>query len=197
MIVGLTGPIGAGKSTVAELLQRHGAIIIDTDQLARDVVAPPSAVLDALAREFGPGIVRADGTLDRAALAAIAFADPAKRAKLNALTHPAILKRVLALIAQQSPSAVVVVVVPLLFESRFQDNCNAVIAVVAPAALRRMRLQTRDGLSIADIDARMQAQLADEDYAREATLVIRNDADREELERQVDAAWRRLTAAKG
>ncbi|MBV8596198.1 MAG: dephospho-CoA kinase, partial [Candidatus Eremiobacteraeota bacterium] len=116
MIIGLTGGIGSGKTTVAALLAQKGAFVIDTDLVARDVVEPASPALAAIRREFGDSVINPDGSLDRAALARIIFHDEGKRAKLNELTHPEILKRVLALISSQPADTVIVAVVPLLFE---------------------------------------------------------------------------------
>lgn len=191
MIIGLTGAIGSGKSTVADMLAQHGAVIIDSDAIAREVVRPPSPVLDAIRREFGDAVAGARGSLDRRALGRIIFADPAKRAKLNELTHPAILKRVLERIAQQPASAIVVVVVPLLFESHFDQNCQAVVAVVAQPAVRSARLRAR-GLPQAEVDAQIAAQMSDEEYARRSTIVLRNEGDLQTLRAAVDALWDRL-----
>jgi dephospho-CoA kinase len=189
MIVGLTGGIGAGKSLVADILARRGAVVIDTDQIAREAVEPPSPVLDRLREEFGPEIVGPDGRLDRDAVASIVFADESKRRRLNGIMHPEILKRVLARIGLHPPSAVVVVVVPLLFESGFERNCDKVVSVVAPRAQRLARVVKRDGLSEADVAARMGAQLPEDEYERRTALVIRNDGDEAALEREVDRIW--------
>ena len=197
MIIGLTGGIGAGKSTVAAMFAALGAAVIDTDAIAREVVAPPSPVLDAIKAEFGPGVIGPDERLLRDALGRIVFADQAKRARLNQLMHPAILKRTLEKIASYSPSAKVVVVVPLLFESGFERNCNAVVAVVADAAVRRARVAARDGLTPEDVDARMSTQLPDAEYERRATLVVRNNGDVKALNREVAAAWQRLLVVPG
>lgn len=196
MIVGLTGAIGSGKTTVAGMLARHGAVVIDSDVIAREVVQPPSPVFDAIRRAFGDAVVSADGRLDRRALGRIVFADPGKRATLNDLTHPAILKRVLELLAQQPPSAIVVVVVPLLFESHFDQSCQAVVAVVASRPVRSARLQAR-GLPQTEIDARIAAQMTDEEYAQRSTIVLRNDGDRQALRGAVDDLWGRLREISG
>ncbi|MDQ6780084.1 MAG: dephospho-CoA kinase [Candidatus Eremiobacteraeota bacterium] len=195
MIIGLTGAIGSGKTTVADMLAQHGAVVIDSDAIARDVVRPPSPVLDAIRREFGDAFVSADGTLDRRALGRAVFADRAKRAKLNDLTHPAILKRVLELLAQQPASAIVVVVVPLLFESHFDQSCEAVVAVVASRSVRSARLRAR-GLPQAEIEARIAAQMSDEEYAQRSAIVLRNDGDLQALRGAVDALWGRLREAR-
>lgn len=196
MIIGLTGGIGSGKSMVAKLLAQRGAAIIDTDAIAREVVEPPSPLLQRIASEFGPHVIARDGTLDRSALAKIVFGDEAKRRRLNEITHPEILKRVLARIGEHPPSATVVVVVPLLFESGFERNCDKVIAVVAPAAERVQRVVARDGSTESDVRARMRAQLPDDEYERRADIVIRNDGEEAALRDEVDAAWCVIAAAR-
>lgn len=196
MIVGLTGSIGSGKSTVAALLAQKGAVIVDTDVIAREVVEPPSPVLDAIRGAFGPEVLLPDGRLDRAALARLVFEDEARRARLNELTHPAILKRVLSIIGSQPPEVVVVAVVPLLFESGFERNCDCVVAVTAPPDVRRARLQERDGLTASQIAARMRAQLPDEEYRVRADIVIENDSTLTALGREVDRAWEAVLARR-
>jgi len=192
VIVGLTGGIGSGKSEVAKLLAERGAVIVDTDAIARDLVEPHGPLLSELVREFGASIVGPEGRLDRRALARIAFADEGKRKRLNDILHPAILKQTLAEISRHASSAVVVVVVPLLFESGFDKNCQTVIAVVAPVELRRRRVLDRGGMDETDLAARIRAQLPDAEYERRAQIVVRNDGDQAKLGREVDAAWGRL-----
>src|SRR5579863_512025 len=195
MIVGLTGGIGAGKSTVAALFAQKGAVIIDTDLIAREAVPPRSPLLDQVAAEFGPSIVGVDGALDRAALARLIFNDEHKRARLNQIMHPEILKRVLGKLATLPASSVIVVVVPLLFESRFESNCDRVVAVVAPPDVRRERIAERDGLTGSEIEARMRAQLPDADYERRADVVVRNEGNLTALGREVDRAWQQLVGS--
>jgi dephospho-CoA kinase len=197
MIVGLTGGIGAGKSAVARLLAERGATIIDTDAIAREVVEPPSRVLERIAQEFGASVIAASGALDREALARIVFADEHKRARLNEITHPEILKRVLARIGGYPPSAIVVVVVPLLFESGFDRNCSAIVAVTAPEAVRVARVMKRDGSSESDVRARMRVQFPESGYEGKATWIVRNDGDEAALEAAVDRLWPELAKASG
>jgi dephospho-CoA kinase len=193
MIVGLTGGIGSGKTTVAALLGSKGAVVIDTDLIAREVVRPPSPVLESIRGEFGASVLGPDGMLDRNALARVIFADDRKRARLNQLMHPEILKRVLNMVGAQPANAIVVVVVPLLFESNFESNCDRVIAVVAPPDVRRQRIAERDGLTGSEIEARMRTQLPDAEYERRATIVVRNDHNLTALGREVEKAWKELT----
>jgi dephospho-CoA kinase len=196
MIIGLTGGIGSGKTTAAALFAQKGAFVIDTDVIARDVVQSDSPVLEAIRREFGDDVILSDGALDRSALARIIFGDEAKRAKLNALTHPEILKRVLAIIGAQPADAIIIVVVPLLFESGFDGSCDRSVAVIASPELRRHRLQERDGLSVSEVEARTRAQLPDAEYEKRADIVIRNDDNLTALGREVDRAWQTITATR-
>jgi dephospho-CoA kinase len=192
MVIGLTGGIGSGKSTVAALFAAHGARIVDTDQVAREVVEPGSPVLDAISYEFGTGVLTPDGKLDRAALGRIVFADPRKRELLNQLTHPAIRARALELIGEPRPDEVVVVVVPLLFESGFDEHCERTVAVVADQGVRLTRVAARDAVSEEHVAARISAQLPDDEYERRADHVIRNDGDQGHLRRQVEELWPKL-----
>ncbi|MBV8170982.1 MAG: dephospho-CoA kinase [Candidatus Eremiobacteraeota bacterium] len=195
MIVGLTGGIGSGKSTVAQLLAAQGAVIVDTDAVAREVVEPPSAVLDAIRYEFGDTVIGADGKLDRKAVAAIVFADPRKRELLEGLTHPAIRARTLELINAATPGKVIVAIVPLLFESGFDRLCDTTVAVVAGEEQRLARAAERDQAPREAVAARMHAQLSDDEFERLAAYIVRNDGDRAHLERQVDALWQKLSAS--
>ena len=196
MIIGITGGIGSGKSTVAGLFAKRGALVIDTDAIAREVVEPPSPVLDAIGYEFGNDVLAPDGRLDRAALARIVFSDPRKRDRLNQLTHPAIAAVTLERIAAAPADAMVAVVVPLLFESGFEARCDAVISVLADPALREQRAGARDSAAPGDIAARMSAQLTDQEYQQRAGYVIHNDGDLAQLERQVDDVWRKLISRR-
>lgn len=197
MIVGLTGGIGAGKTAVAKLLEKHGATIIDTDAIAREVVEPPSPILDAISGAFGAAVIGQDGALDREALARIVFADGEKLRQLNEITHPEILKRVLARIGGYPPSAIVVVVVPLLFESGFDRNCDAVIAVTAREAVRVERVVKRDAMTEADVRARMRVQFPESGFEGRATWIVRNDQDEAALDRIVDQLWSEVAKASG
>ncbi len=196
MIIGLTGGIGAGKTTAAALMGKKGAFVIDMDVIAREVVLPDSPALEAIRREFGDEVILADGSLDRATLARIIFGDEAKRIKLNQLTHPEILKRTLAIMGTQPPNAIIVAVVPLLFESGFDRSCDKTVAVVASPELRRARLQERDGITGSEVEARMRAQLPDAEYERRAGVVIRNEENLTALGREVDRAWEKLVGPR-
>jgi dephospho-CoA kinase len=196
MIIGLTGGIGSGKTTVAALFAQRGAFVIDTDVIAREIVQSDSPVLEAIRQEFGDEIILPDGSLDRPALARIIFGNEAKRTKLNELTHPEILKRVLAIIGAQPSESIIVVVVPLLFESGFDRSCDRSVAVIASPELRRHRLQERDGLSVSEVEARMRTQLPDAEYEKRADIVVRNEDNLTALGREVDRAWQTITGAQ-
>ncbi len=190
LLVGLTGGIGAGKSTVASLLAERGAVILDADQVARDVVEPGQPAFDELVKQFGPEIVGGDGRLDRQALAARAFATEAAREALNAITHPRVHAEFGRRMTEAPPDAIVVMDVPLLVESKTaaERGYEVVIVVEAPEDLRLDRLEGR-GLDRADAAARMRAQATDEERRAVATHVVDNGTDHAALVTQVDAIW--------
>lgn len=194
LLVGLTGGIGAGKSTVAAMLAERGAVILDADQVARQVVEPGEPAFDALVAEFGPEIVGADGRLDRPALAARAFATPEGKAALDAITHPAIHAEFGRRMTEAPTDAIVVMDVPLLVESgtAAERGYEVVIVVEAPETVRLDRLVGR-GLDRDDAAARMRAQATDEQRRAVATHVLDNGADEAALRVQVDALWSDLT----
>jgi dephospho-CoA kinase len=193
LLVGLTGGIGAGKSTVAAMLTARGAVVIDSDLLARRVVEPGQPAHAALVERFGDGVLAPDGTLDRAALAKVAFADEESRKALEAITHPAIGELFLKAMSEAPAEAVVVNDVPLLVESGQASNRGyaAVIVVEAPREIRLHRLVER-GLTREDAEARMAAQATDEERRAVATHVLDNGGTRAELETQVEELWAEL-----
>jgi dephospho-CoA kinase len=190
-MIGLTGGIGSGKSTVAALLAAKGAVVVDADAIARQVVEPGSPVLDRLAERFGRDIVGPDGTLDRAGLAERAFVDDATRRDLEAITHPAIGAEFLRQVAEAPEGAVVVHDVPLLVESKNPAQYRGVIVVEAPRAVRLARLEAR-GIPVADAERRMAQQATDEQRRAIATWVLDNSGDLDALRAQVDAIWPEL-----
>ena len=193
LLVGLTGGIGAGKSTVAELLTRKGAVVVDADEVARAVVEPGQPAFDAIVERFGNEVVGPDGTLDRAAVAKIAFADEQSRLDLEAITHPAINTEFTRRVAESPPDKIVVLDVPLLVESTKarERPYEAVIVVEAPRELRLDRLEAR-GVPRADAERRMAAQASDEDRRAVATFVVDNSGDHDDLSRQIDEVWLEL-----
>ncbi|MEI8080987.1 MAG: dephospho-CoA kinase [Actinomycetes bacterium] len=190
-MIGLTGGIGSGKSTVAVMLAAHGAYVVDADQVARDVVAAGTPGLARLAQEFGSDIITEDGGLDRAALAAVAFADSASTSRLNAITHPLIFARTAELFNAAPPGAVVIHDVPLLAELGLANAYRMVIVVDAPDELRVRRLLLR-GLTEADARRRITAQATREQRLAIADIVLENHGDMADLQGQVDEIWPRL-----
>ena len=187
LLVALTGGIGSGKSTVADLFGQRGATVVDADAVARWVVEPGQPALEALAGRFGPGILHADGTLNRPALADLAFADDDSRRALEAITHPAIVAEMDRRIAACPDDAVVVVEIQLLVETWDQRvrEYDAVVVVEAPREVRLARLVDR-GMTRDDAERRMATQASDEQRRTIATFVIENDGDLDALARQVD-----------
>jgi len=194
MNVGLTGGIACGKSTVAGMLVRRGAFSIDLDQIAREVVLPGSPVLARVADCFGQGILNTDGSLNRKALGEIVFNDPNARKKLESIMHPpirALMKERMAALEQAHPDRLVVVEVPLLYESGLQAMFDEVMVVYVPRDMQLARLQEREGLSLEQAEKRLNAQLPIEDKKKWADVVIDNSGTLEQTERQVDEYWKR------
>ncbi|MGQ0631930.1 MAG: dephospho-CoA kinase [Sporichthyaceae bacterium] len=189
MQIALTGGIGSGKTTVSDLLGEWGAIVIDADVLAREVVEPGTPGLAAIVAEFGSGVLSADGRLDREALAAIVFADDGARAKLNAIVHPLVRARADELAAAAPPGAVVVHAIPLLVEAGRSAAFDRVVVVDVDPAVAMARLMTHRGMTEADARARIAAQTSREQRLVVADVVIDNSADRAHLEQQVRALW--------
>ena len=197
--IGLTGGIAAGKSVAARRLAELGAVLIDSDVLAREAVAPGSAGLDSVAEEFGPGVLAPDGSLDRAALASIVFTDAAARARLDAIVHP-IVRR---LSAEQSAAAaavdhgaVVVHDIPLLVETGQADAFHVLVVVHTPAVLRVERLVRLRGMDRAAAEARVAAQASDEERLAVADVVLDGAGSDDDLRAQVDALWDRLAVER-
>jgi dephospho-CoA kinase len=186
--IGLTGGIGSGKSTVAALLAERGAQVVDADRLARAVVEPGTPGLDAVVAEFGAGVLTAEGALDRPALAAVVFGDPAARARLDAVVHPLVRARAAELVGAAPPDAVVVQDVPLLVETGQAGAYDLVLVVEADPETRVARLVER-GLSAEDARARIASQATDEQRRAVADVVLRNDGDRADLAAEVERFW--------
>lgn len=197
LIVGLTGNIAAGKSTVAALLRARGAPLVDADVLAREAVAPGTEALAAIVRRFGAQMLAADGSLDRAALRQVVFRDASARDALNAIVHPEVARRRDAAVARYAAEGARLVVcdIPLLFETGLDREMDRIILVDAPVELRRERLMRDRGLSASDADAMIAAQMPAEKKRAQAHYLVENDGSREALDAQVDALWTALTAA--
>jgi dephospho-CoA kinase len=193
--VGLTGGIASGKSTVAELLVELGAVLIDGDALAREVVARGTPGLTRVVEEFGEDLVTAEGDLDRAALGRIVFADESARRRLEAITHPLIFERYVELEAGAPPGAVVVHDIPLLAESGRADTFDAVIVVDVPAELQVERMVRDRGWTRDEAESRIAAQASREDRLAIATYVIDNTGSHEDLRARVEAVYADLTGS--
>jgi dephospho-CoA kinase len=191
--IGLTGGIGSGKSTVSALLAARGAVIIDADRIAREVVEPGTAGLAAVVEAFGDGVLAADGSLDRPALAAVVFADPAARARLDGIVHPLVRDRAVELAVAAPPDAVLVNDVPLLVETGQAGSYDVVLVVEADLAVRLTRLVER-GMTEEDARARIAAQATDEQRRAAADVVLDNSGTREQLAEQVDRFWEERVA---
>ncbi|HXH35089.1 MAG TPA: dephospho-CoA kinase [Plantibacter sp.] len=196
-LIGLTGGIASGKSTIAARFAEHGAVVIDADVLSREAVEPGTPGLDAIARRFGPGVIGADGALDRPALGAIVFADEQARADLNAIVHPEVKRRSQERIAEAStnPAAIVVYDVPLLVETGRKDEFDLVVVAFAPSEVRARRLTQIRGLELDEAERRMAAQASDEQRAAVADVVIDTAGTLDHTISQVDAVWSDAAAA--
>lgn len=195
--IGLTGTLGAGKSSVGDLFESWGARRVDADVLARRAVEPGSPGLEAVRREFGEGVIRADGTLDRTALRRIVFADPEALRRLEAIVHPEVDRMRVRLFEQARRERVsaIVLEIPLLFEKDLARDFDAVVVVDAPADVRQRRVCESRGLSPEEFAAMDQAQWKGERKRAEADHVIWNDGDRSKLEAEARQTWDAVTGA--
>lgn len=187
--IGLTGGIGSGKSAVAELLTRHGAVVIDSDQVARDVVGIGTPGLAAVATRFGDGVLAPDGSLDRAWLGRLVFSDAAARRDLEAIVHPLVRRRAAQLADAAPAGAVVVQMIPLLVETGQTDSFDLVVVVDAAPDVQVARVCSRDGLSPDEVLARIGAQASGEERLAVADVVIENNGSLQDLEAAVDRLW--------
>ncbi|MDA3040354.1 MAG: dephospho-CoA kinase [Actinomycetota bacterium] len=192
LVVGLTGGTGVGKSTVCARLRDAGAVIVDCDQLGRDVVAPGGPALEPLFERFGPTVRAADGSLDRAALASIVFNDPMALTALNAITHPAIDRAIAERIADAAPEAIVVLDMAVLVESTLGRDSYQIVAVIESTVELRIERLAGRGMSPEDARARMASQATDEQRRAVAHLALDNSGELEALDKAVGALWRRL-----
>jgi dephospho-CoA kinase len=193
-LIALTGGIASGKSLVASRLAELGAVHIDADQLAREVVEPGTPALEQIITEFGENVISADGSLDRQALANIVFTDPAKRGALNAITHPAVWRRVLELCEEAEaadPSAIVVYDVPLLVEASSDRHLtfDLIVVVDAPAEARLDRLVRDRGMARQEASHRINSQATDAERLAIADVIIDNTGSIEATLEQVNSLW--------
>jgi len=195
--VGLTGGIASGKSTVSAILRELGAVLIDADELARDVVAKGTPGLAAVVEEFGPELLGADGELDRAAMGSLVFTDEAARKRLEAIVHPLVFERIVDLEAHAPPGSVIVHDIPLLAESGRaaapdRGGFDAVIVVDVPQDVQVERMMRDRGWTEADALARIGSQASREDRRAIATYVVENTGSREDLRRQIEKIYGEL-----
>lgn len=198
-LIGLTGGIAAGTSTVAEMLRALGAVVIEADEIAREVVEPEAEVYRRIVEAFGRAVLHPDGTLDRKHLAALIFADPDARRRLNAITHPEIRRRIREQIEQvraRDLNAVLVIDIPLLLDTAGPEafDLDGVMVVQATPELQIVRLMTRDGLSRDEARHRLAAQRPVAEKAAKADWVIDNTGTIDQTRRQVEKLWEALRA---
>ena len=191
LLTALTGNIASGKSEVARILAELGATVIDADDLAREVVQPGEPALEKIVKRWGAGVLRPDGTLDRAALRAIVFSDSAEREALNAIVHPQVRKRRDEMVSQARArgDAVVVAVIPLLFETGLEREFDRVILVDAPDDVREARLLRRSAIAASEARRMMDAQMPALTKRSRSHHVIDNDGDLAALRRSVEKLW--------
>lgn len=196
-VIAITGGIGSGKSTVAALYRAQGVPVLDADAISRALTAPDGEALPAILEAFGPAMFQADGTLDRAALARLVFgADPSPLARLNAILHPLIRLRMLAMLDayRKADAPAVLLDVPLLFETGMDQLADAVVCVTAPLASRLRRLRRRDGLSREAALSRIRRQNTAEDTERLSDYVLSTHTTRWLLRRRALTLWQRILA---
>lgn len=194
MIIGLTGSIATGKSTVSRMMKKKGYPIVDADEIARLVVEPGSAVLKEIAAVFGDGLICADGTLDREKLGARIFTSEEDRLKLNGIMHPAVRSEMIRQKQRwlDEGAKTIVMDIPLLFESKLQSYVDKIIVISAQPGIQRERLIARNNLSKMEADARIASQIPVSEKEKQADAVIHNDGSLIETEKQLDAilfAW--------
>jgi dephospho-CoA kinase len=195
--VGLTGGVATGKSTVAELLVELGAVLIDADVLAREVVARGTPGLVSVVEAFGPEVLTPDGDLDRPAMGRRVFGDEIARRRLEGIVHPLVYERIAALEAEAAPDAVVVHDIPLLVENDRAGDFDAVVVVDAPPEVQLARMTEQRGWTRADAESRMAAQATREQRLAAATYVVENTGTREDLRARVAEVFAELTRRSG
>jgi len=196
-LIGLTGGIASGKSTIASRLASHGAVVVDADRIAREVVEPGTPGLARIAERFGDGVIAPDGSLDRPALGAIVFGDPVALQELNGITHPAVLTASTARFqaaAEADPDAIVVYDVPLLVEAANEYPFDRIVVAHADEATRIRRLVELRGMDAAEAERRIRSQASDEERLAVADVVIDTGGTLQHTRDRVDALWSELRA---
>jgi dephospho-CoA kinase len=193
--VALTGGIGSGKSTVGEMFSQMGAVVVDSDQIARDVIERGTKGFDSLVSAFGDGILK-NGQVDRSAIAELVFSDAAKRKQLEEITHPLIRESFSKILSSLPIDSIVINQIPLLFESKGDYRFDHIITISVSEEIRAERLRKR-GLSSVQINQRLKAQASDTDRESIAHSIIVNDADESSLLKQVESIWQKLQNLNG
>jgi dephospho-CoA kinase len=198
LLVGVTGGLGAGKSTVARMLADRGAIVVDADELARRATEPGTRAYQEVCALFGDDVLNPSGELDRAAIAARVFADEEKRRALESIIHPEVFRMLAETVeANQGTDAVVVFDAPLIVETGFHDACDVVVVVTAPEEERVARVARARGMGEVDARSRIAAQIPPEEREAVADVILPNDGDLGALEERVDELWRDLARRAG
>ena len=198
LLVGLTGGIGAGKSTVARLLSAHGALVIDADQVARDAIAPGTHGFEQVRDLLGDEVVGPEGELDRVAVARLIFGDEGKRRALESITHPEVFRRLAETVQEhQGTDRVVVFDAALLVETGFHEACDVVIVVTAPEEERVRRVMLARGMEEAEARSRIAAQAGAAELEAAADVILPNEGDLEHLAGRVEDVWAMLRARAG
>lgn len=199
-LIGLTGGIASGKSVVAARLAEHGAVVVDADRIAREVVEPGTPALSRIAEEFGGEVIASDGSLDRQALGALIFASPEKREALNAITHPAVgirSKELFRAAAAADPDAIVVYDVPLLVDAGRTDEFDLIVVVNASTETRIARMMQLRGMTRDEAMHRINSQATNTERLAIADVVIDSNGTLEQTREQADALWEKLSARVG
>ncbi|CAM3789886.1 dephospho-CoA kinase [Marinicrinis lubricantis] len=199
MNIGLTGGIACGKSTVSSMLVEKGAALVDADRIAREVVLPGEPALKQIVDRFGQAVLLEDGSLNRKQLGSIVFADDESRKDLEAILHPTIrarMKEQMAAYEREIPDRLVVVDVPLLYESKLQELFQAVLVVYVPEEVQLKRLMERDGILEKDAMNRIKSQMPIEEKKKKADLYIDNSGSMEQTKQQVDLFWQKYVIGK-
>jgi len=194
--VGLTGGIASGKSTVSAIFRELGAVVIDADELAREVVAKGTPGLAAVVAEFGTGLLTEDGDLDRAAMGALVFNDEAARRRLEAIVHPLVFERIVDLESHAPEGSVIVHDIPLLAESGRGDTFDAVVVVDVPPEVQVARMVRDRGWTEEDALARIAAQAEPEDRRAIATYLVENTGSRDDLRREIERVYAELSSLR-
>lgn len=192
LLVGLTGGLGAGKTTVARMLADRGAIVVDADELARRAIEPGTRGHRKVLEMFGDDVLAEDGSIDRRALADVVFADPEARRALESITHPEVFRMLAEEVEiRRGTDAVLVFDAPLIVETGFDASTDLLVVVSADPAAQIERVVAR-GMDRGEAEARIAAQASPDEREARADVVVRNDGELEDLERRVDALWERL-----